>query len=114
MTRSNEHPELRSVSLRLHAGARSVTWAVVYRTTRGDAVFDRRVSSGQLDAPRSMVGPITVVEALEAALREIRLRYGLPPAAGGSGAPGGGGGDNPRAQTAGLETAPLSVVRDAP
>lgn len=113
MTRRERLPELKSVSLRLHASTRTLTWAIIYRTTRGDSVFDRRVSSGQLEHQAALVGPETVVLALEAAIREIRRLHGLPLAVGDPGAPGGGGGRLTPSQESALPTVPLSVVRDS-
>lgn len=40
-------------------------------------MFDRRVSSGMLATTRPLVGPATVVEALELAVADLRARYGL-------------------------------------
>lgn len=85
---------------------------MVYRTSRGAEVFDRRVSAGTIPGAPALVGPSTVCEALEAALADMRVRYGLPPAAGGPGAPGGGGGRYPTVTPGDASTVPLSVVRD--
>lgn len=112
MTRNQRPTTLQSVSLRLHQGRTSLTWAVIYRTTKGDQYFDRRVSSGMLDHPPALVGPSTVCEALEAALADMRRRHGLPVAEGGSGAPGGGGGRPVPVTPGDASTVPLSVVRD--
>lgn len=75
-------------------------------------MFDRRVSSGMLATTRPLVGPATVVEALELAVADLRARYGLPPAAGGPGAPGGGGGRPGQSHTDAVPTQPLSIARD--
>lgn len=87
-----------------------MTWAVVYRTQRGDAVFDRRVSSGVIKDSPALVGPEAVLRALRLALADLEARYGFPTAEGGPGAPGGGGG-RPGPSHEGL-LPPVHLVRD--
>jgi len=87
---------------------------VIYRTQRGDAVFDRRVSSGLLEGAGPLVGPEGVLRALGLALEDLGARYGFPTAAGGPGAPGGGGGRSDMVTADEFPTVPLSVVRDDP
>lgn len=77
-------PRLQSLSLRVHVGRRSASWALVHRTDDGRTIWDRRLSSGSIDGPPASDSPQDLVALLRHVAETLEHTYGLrSPASGG-------------------------------
>lgn len=97
----------RTVRLVLHLGRKQTAYALMLRTSRGQDLFDRRLSSGALPQRTDPDQPRDVLDLLERVLHDLRRRHGVTDPAQQSGAPGGGGG---RPDDDLEDTLPLYVV----
>lgn len=75
---ARSHPELRSVSLRVHLGLRARAWVWMSRTSRGVESFDSRVGAGQYTPSPTPPGVPPQLHALREALIDAYRRAGAP------------------------------------